>query len=35
MTQPKVTLVVGPRERFSYTRASLESIYADTDYPLI
>jgi GT2 family glycosyltransferase len=33
MTQPKVTLIVGPRERFSYTRASLESIYADTDYP--
>ncbi|MEM9006432.1 MAG: glycosyltransferase [Cyanobacteria bacterium P01_F01_bin.86] len=31
--QPKVTIVVGPRERFSYTRASLESIYQDTDYP--
>lgn len=33
MNQPKVTLVVGPRERFSGTRASLNSIYADTDYP--
>jgi GT2 family glycosyltransferase len=33
MTQPKVTLVVGPRERFSYTQASLDSIYANTDYP--
>ncbi len=33
MKQPKVTLVVGPRERFSHTRATLESIYADTDYP--
>lgn len=29
----KVTLVVGPRERFSYTRESLESIYQNTDYP--
>lgn len=33
MTQPKVTIVVGPRERFSYTQASLDSIYANTDYP--
>jgi glycosyltransferase involved in cell wall biosynthesis len=33
MTQPKVTLIVGPRERFSGTQATLESIYADTDYP--
>lgn len=33
MKQPKVTLVVGPRERFSYTQTSLESIYANTDYP--
>ena len=31
--QPQVTLVVGPRERFSYTRESLESIYQNTDYP--
>ncbi|VEP11472.1 putative Glycosyl transferase, group 2 family protein [Hyella patelloides LEGE 07179] len=31
--QPKVTLIVGPRERFSYARQSLESIYADTEYP--
>ena len=31
--KPKVTLVVGPRERFSYARESLESIYRDTDYP--
>jgi GT2 family glycosyltransferase len=33
MTQPKVTLVVVPRERFSYTRQSLESIYQHTKYP--
>ncbi|HHP7232372.1 MAG TPA: glycosyltransferase family 2 protein [Xenococcaceae cyanobacterium] len=31
--QPKVTLIIGPRERFSYTKESLESIYADTEYP--
>ena len=30
---PKVTLVIGPRERFSYTRNCLESIYQNTDYP--
>lgn len=33
MKQPKVTLVVNPRERFSYTQTSLESIYANTEYP--
>ncbi len=33
MEQPKVLLIVGPRERFSHTRNSLESIYNDTDYP--
>ncbi len=33
MNLPTVTLIVGPRERFSYTRASLNSIYANTDYP--
>ncbi|MEO0852410.1 MAG: glycosyltransferase, partial [Cyanobacteria bacterium J06648_11] len=33
MNQPTVTLIVGPRERFSYARESLESLYADTDYP--
>jgi glycosyltransferase involved in cell wall biosynthesis len=31
--QPIVTIVVVPRERFSYSRQSLESIYAETDYP--
>ncbi|EDX87725.1 glycosyl transferase, group 2 family protein [Synechococcus sp. PCC 7335] len=31
--KPKVTLVIGPRERFSYTQACLESIYQNTDYP--
>ncbi|MEL6778941.1 MAG: glycosyltransferase [Cyanobacteria bacterium J06597_16] len=31
--QPKVTLIIGPRERFSYTRECLESIYQNTDYP--
>jgi len=30
---PKVTLVIGPRERFSYTRDCLESIYQNTLYP--
>lgn len=30
---PKVTLVIGPRERFSYTRECLESIYQNTIYP--
>jgi GT2 family glycosyltransferase len=33
MNNPKVTLVVVPRERFSYTRESLESIYQHTHYP--
>lgn len=32
-TRPKATLVIGPRERFSYTEACLESIYQNTDYP--
>jgi GT2 family glycosyltransferase len=32
-TQPTVTIVVVPRERFSYSQQSLESIYAETDYP--
>lgn len=31
--KPKVTLIVVPRERFSYTRESLESIYHCTKYP--
>ncbi len=31
--EPEVTIVVVPRERFSYTRESLESIYENTDYP--
>jgi GT2 family glycosyltransferase len=30
---PSVTLVVVPRERFSYSRRSLESIYRHTDHP--
>lgn len=30
---PKVTIVVSPRERFSYTRESLESIYEHTETP--
>ena len=33
MNNKKVTLIVVPRERFSYTRQSLESIYQHTDYP--
>ena len=33
MNQPNVTIVVVPRERFSFTRQSLESIYANTKYP--
>lgn len=32
-TIPQVTLVVVPRERFSYTQASLESIYQNTKVP--
>ena len=30
---PQVTIVVVPRERFSYTQTSLESLYEQTDYP--
>jgi len=30
---PKVTVIIGPRERFSYTRECLESLYQNTDYP--
>ncbi|MUG92069.1 glycosyltransferase [Scytonema sp. UIC 10036] len=33
MNNPLVTLVVVPRERFSYSCESLESIYKDTNYP--
>ncbi|NJM74577.1 MAG: glycosyltransferase [Acaryochloridaceae cyanobacterium RU_4_10] len=33
LEQPMVTIVVVPRERFSYSKQSLESIYTDTNYP--
>ncbi|MGV2826613.1 glycosyltransferase family 2 protein [Myxosarcina sp. GI1(2024)] len=33
MQNTKVTLVVVPRERFSYTQKSLESIYQNTKFP--
>ncbi len=33
MTNSNVTLVISPRERFSYTRESLESIYENTQFP--
>ncbi|WP_017318085.1 glycosyltransferase family 2 protein [Mastigocladopsis repens] len=33
MTEPVVTLVIVPRERFSCTQDSLESIYEHTDFP--
>jgi len=33
MTSPLVTIVVVPRERFSYTRESLASIYQNTELP--
>ncbi|MGF1675232.1 MAG: glycosyltransferase family 2 protein [Rivularia sp. (in: cyanobacteria)] len=33
MNEPQVTIVVSPRERFSYTRESLESIYENTQIP--
>ncbi|BAC89007.1 glr1066 [Gloeobacter violaceus PCC 7421] len=33
MRKPTVCLIVSPRERFSYTRESLESLYTHTDYP--
>lgn len=32
-SQPLVTILVSPRERFSYTRGSLESIYTYTSVP--
>jgi len=31
--QPNVTIIVSPRERFSYAQQSLESIYTQTNYP--
>jgi GT2 family glycosyltransferase len=33
MTNLKVTIIVSPRERFSFARESLESIYTHTDFP--
>jgi GT2 family glycosyltransferase len=33
MIDPLVTIIVSPRERFSYTRQSLESIYQNTEFP--
>lgn len=33
MAESQVTIVVVPRERFSYTRESLESIYEHTEFP--
>ncbi len=33
MSQPEITIVVVPRERFSNTRQSLESIYENTQQP--
>jgi GT2 family glycosyltransferase len=30
---PEVTIIVAPRERFSYTKQSLESIYENTEHP--
>lgn len=33
MNNIQVTIVVSPRERFSYTRESLESIYQYSDLP--
>ncbi|MEO1297783.1 MAG: glycosyltransferase, partial [Cyanobacteria bacterium J06636_16] len=33
MNSPKVTVVVSPRERFSYAQTSLESIYGHTQIP--
>lgn len=32
-TTPNVTIVVGPRERFSHTQKCLESLYNNTEYP--
>lgn len=31
--RPKITIIVAPRERFSYTQQSLDSIYAHTKLP--
>ena len=33
MSQPDVTIVVVPRERFQFTQQSLESLYEHTQYP--
>jgi GT2 family glycosyltransferase len=33
MTEPDVTIIVVPRERFSLSRASLDSVYERTDVP--
>jgi GT2 family glycosyltransferase len=33
MTKPRVTIVISPRERFSFTRESLDSILAHTSLP--
>jgi GT2 family glycosyltransferase len=33
VTEPQVTIVVSPRERFSYTQQSLDSIYEHTQLP--
>ncbi|MCJ8281889.1 MAG: glycosyltransferase, partial [Rivularia sp. ALOHA_DT_140] len=33
MSKARVTIVVSPRERFSFTRESLESIYKHTQVP--
>jgi len=32
-SKPEITIIVAPRERFSYTRESLESIYEHTQLP--
>ncbi|MEO0406889.1 MAG: glycosyltransferase [Cyanobacteria bacterium P01_A01_bin.135] len=33
MTTPKITIIIAPRERFSYTQQSLESLYTHTTLP--
>jgi GT2 family glycosyltransferase len=33
MSEPRVTIVISPRERFSFTRENLESIYENTNTP--
>lgn len=33
MQNPNVTLIIVPRERYSYTQESLENIYQNTDFP--